>query len=64
MTLTNMVPAHNRALWADLAEAGIVLEEGERTMRIRRNGTIKAVDMQTAPYPGFPPPICRPSSWH
>lgn len=54
VTLTNMVPAHNRALWADLAEAGIVLEEGERTMRIRRNGTIKAVDMQTAPYPGFP----------
>lgn len=54
VTLTHMIPDHNRALWADLTEAGIELEEGERSMRIRRKGAIKAVDMQTAPYPGFP----------
>ncbi|MFC4725322.1 UDP-N-acetylglucosamine 1-carboxyvinyltransferase [Glycocaulis abyssi] len=54
VTLTGMVPAHNQALWADLREAGVTVEEGETSVRIVRNGPIRAVDMQTAPYPGFP----------
>jgi UDP-N-acetylglucosamine 1-carboxyvinyltransferase len=54
VTLTGVRPAHNAALWADLREAGVTVEEGEDTVRIVRDGPIRAVDMQTAPYPGFP----------
>lgn len=54
VTLTGVVPAHNAALWADLREAGVTVEEGADTVRIAREGALRAVDMQTAPYPGFP----------
>jgi UDP-N-acetylglucosamine 1-carboxyvinyltransferase len=54
VTLTGVRPAHNAALWADLREAGVTVEEGEDTVRIVREGPMRAVDMQTAPFPGFP----------
>jgi UDP-N-acetylglucosamine 1-carboxyvinyltransferase len=38
-----------------LEEAGISIEETERGLKVaRRNGRIAAVDVTTAPYPGFP----------
>jgi UDP-N-acetylglucosamine 1-carboxyvinyltransferase len=37
-----------------LAEAGVVTEIGDSTIRIRRNGRLRSVSMRTAPYPGFP----------
>lgn len=37
-----------------LAEAGVVTEVGDSTIRIRRNGRLRSVSMRTAPYPGFP----------
>ncbi|HEY2863671.1 MAG TPA: UDP-N-acetylglucosamine 1-carboxyvinyltransferase [Casimicrobiaceae bacterium] len=37
-----------------LAEAGVVTEIADSTIRIRRNGRLRSVSMRTAPYPGFP----------
>lgn len=45
---------HNGALWALLRKAGVEIEAEEGGVRVRRTGALKAVDMQTAPFPGFP----------
>ena len=38
-----------------LSEAGVAVDESERGLRVRSNGgRVKAVDVATAPYPGFP----------
>ncbi len=38
-----------------LAEAGIDVEETPRGLKVaRRNGRVRAVDVETAPFPGFP----------
>ena len=38
-----------------LSEAGVTVDESERGLRVRSNGgRVKAVDVATAPYPGFP----------
>lgn len=45
---------HNKALWHALSEAGLSVEAVEGGVRIARNGTrLKAVDIETQPYPGF-----------
>lgn len=52
--LTKAAPAHNRALWAALKQAGVTVETGPDSVRIARNGTsLSPVDIQTAPWPGF-----------
>ncbi|MFW6300653.1 MAG: UDP-N-acetylglucosamine 1-carboxyvinyltransferase, partial [Oceanicaulis sp.] len=55
VTLDGAVHDHNGALWHALARAGakVTLEEGAVTVE-REPGPIKPVDIQTAPYPGFP----------
>ncbi|VXC61539.1 UDP-N-acetylglucosamine 1-carboxyvinyltransferase [Oceanicaulis sp. 350] len=45
---------HNGALWDLLRKAGVDVQAEEGGVRVRRNGALKAVDMQTAPFPGFP----------
>lgn len=55
VTLTGIRPDHNKSLWHALSEAGVVVETGADTVRIRRNGSkLKAVDIETQPFPGFP----------
>jgi UDP-N-acetylglucosamine 1-carboxyvinyltransferase len=46
---------HNKALWAPMIEAGVTVEQVDDGIRVARNGTrLKAVDIETQPYPGFP----------
>ena len=45
---------HNGAMWALLRKAGLEVEAEEGGVRVKRHGALKAVDMQTAPFPGFP----------
>jgi UDP-N-acetylglucosamine 1-carboxyvinyltransferase len=53
--LTGTRYEHGKVLWHSLTEAGIVVERHEEGIRIARNGTrLKAVDIETQPYPGFP----------
>lgn len=53
--LDGAVYDHNAALWRALARAGAVVtaEDGAVTVE-RAPGPIQPVDVQTAPYPGFP----------
>jgi UDP-N-acetylglucosamine 1-carboxyvinyltransferase len=53
--LEDAIWKHNEALWDRLAKAGAVVERDEKGIRIRsENGRLKATDIETRPYPGFP----------
>ncbi|MBI4116083.1 MAG: UDP-N-acetylglucosamine 1-carboxyvinyltransferase [Candidatus Omnitrophica bacterium] len=47
-------PEHQNALMDRLAQSGVRIERGKDTIRVRRNGRLRAVDVTTLPYPGFP----------
>ncbi|MGH8753114.1 MAG: UDP-N-acetylglucosamine 1-carboxyvinyltransferase, partial [Burkholderiales bacterium] len=42
------------ALLEKLREAGVDVESGENWVGLKMNGELKAVNVRTAPYPGFP----------
>jgi UDP-N-acetylglucosamine 1-carboxyvinyltransferase len=54
ITVTDVVPQHLEAVLARLEGAGCAVERGEDTITLRRDGPLKAVDVTTAIYPGFP----------
>ncbi len=45
---------HLKPITAKLREMGVEVEEHENGVRVRRTGPLKAVDVKTLPYPGFP----------
>ncbi|BAH46409.1 UDP-N-acetylglucosamine 1-carboxyvinyltransferase [Brevibacillus brevis NBRC 100599] len=45
---------HLKSVTAKLREMGVDIEEQENGIRVRRTGPMKAVDLKTLPYPGFP----------
>ncbi|MGC5324957.1 UDP-N-acetylglucosamine 1-carboxyvinyltransferase [Brevibacillus sp. SYSU BS000544] len=45
---------HLKPITAKLREMGVDVDEQENGVRVRRTGPIKAVDVKTLPYPGFP----------
>lgn len=47
-------PAHQNAAADKLRQAGVRIDKGKMTLRVRRNGRLKPVDVTTLPYPGFP----------
>jgi UDP-N-acetylglucosamine 1-carboxyvinyltransferase len=54
VTVRGVHVAHLEGLLVKLAEAGAAIEEGEDWVRVRRDGELCAIDVQTLPYPGFP----------
>ena len=52
--VTHCVPEHLRALLDQLMQAGAEVEVKDDRVRVRRNDGLRAVDMLTAPFPGFP----------
>jgi len=54
VTVKRVVPEHIRSLLTKLTDAGVELEEGEDWVRVRCDRRVKAVDVTTAVYPGFP----------
>ncbi len=55
LTVQGAWPEHNRALIDKLRECGAQVEEGEKSVTVRRaSGSLKAVALTTAPFPGFP----------
>jgi UDP-N-acetylglucosamine 1-carboxyvinyltransferase len=60
VTVERVVPAHLRAVTAKLQEAGALVEEHEHSVRVRPNGPLRAVDVRTYRYPGFPTDIQQP----
>jgi len=54
IVLRDAEPATLIAVIDKLKEAGVDIECDADTIRIRRNGRLDAVNVRTAPYPGFP----------
>ena len=52
--IENAVPEHMTALIAKMREMGVEINEESNGLRVRANGPLKAVDIKTMPYPGFP----------
>lgn len=60
LLVKNVVPSHLRPVIAKLIECGVqVIEEGD-DMRVISEGDLKAVDITTLPYPGFPTDLQAP----
>ncbi|MBI3014558.1 MAG: UDP-N-acetylglucosamine 1-carboxyvinyltransferase [Candidatus Tectomicrobia bacterium] len=51
--VTRCVPENLKAVTAKLREAGLPVEEGDREMRVTGSRPLRAVDIKTAPHPGF-----------
>lgn len=52
--LENALSEHLKPVTAKLKEAGVDIEERVEGVRVRSTGTLRAVDVKTLPYPGFP----------
>ncbi|MEW6182604.1 MAG: UDP-N-acetylglucosamine 1-carboxyvinyltransferase [Bacillota bacterium] len=60
VVVENVIPEHVEPLLAKLREAGVDLDLEGESIRVRREGPIKAVDIRTMPYPGFPTDLQAP----
>lgn len=52
--IENVLTEHLKPVVAKLKEAGVHIEESVDGIRVRGNSNLKAVDIKTLPYPGFP----------
>ncbi|MDR3592263.1 MAG: UDP-N-acetylglucosamine 1-carboxyvinyltransferase [Negativicutes bacterium] len=52
--IENALTEHLKPVIAKLKEAGVYIEEKIDGVRVRGTGALKAVDIKTLPYPGFP----------
>lgn len=52
--IRNLEPSHHNVVVDKLGQAGVRVEERKNTLRVRRPGRLKPVDVTTLPYPGFP----------
>lgn len=50
----NIMPSYVKPLTAKLSEMGVMVETGERWIRVLGRGSIHSVDVKTLPFPGFP----------
>ena len=54
LTLNNCDPALLPSLYEKLRAAGVVIREEADRLHVSRRGPVRAVDIKTMPYPGFP----------
>lgn len=54
ITIDNVVVEHLKPITAKLRECGAIITQGENSIRVQCNERIKAVDIKTLPFPGFP----------
>ena len=52
--IENAISEHLKPVVAKLTEAGAQIEEDIAGIRVRGDGAMKAIDLKTLPYPGFP----------
>lgn len=52
--IENVLPEHQKPLIAKLREVGALVEEDIDRIHVVGSGRLKAVDVKTLPYPGFP----------
>ncbi|ADD03514.1 UDP-N-acetylglucosamine 1-carboxyvinyltransferase [Thermoanaerobacter italicus Ab9] len=58
--IKGVIPNHLEAIIAKLTEMGVIVEEHDDVVRIKREGPLKHVDIRTLPYPGFPTDMQQP----
>lgn len=58
--IENIIPLHLEALTSKLEEMGVNIETGTDYVIVRSNGQLKAIDIQTLPYPGFATDLQQP----
>ncbi|MDD2421349.1 MAG: UDP-N-acetylglucosamine 1-carboxyvinyltransferase [Heliobacteriaceae bacterium] len=54
LTMDNVIADHLKPVIAKLKETGAEVTELENSIRVQATGRLKAVDVKTLPYPGFP----------
>jgi UDP-N-acetylglucosamine 1-carboxyvinyltransferase len=60
VTLAHANPAHLGALLAKLRETGVRVDAGRDIITVESSAKLQAVDVRTAPYPGFPTDLQAP----
>ncbi|REB05915.1 UDP-N-acetylglucosamine 1-carboxyvinyltransferase [Sporosarcina sp. BI001-red] len=60
VTVDNVIPLHVEAVTAKLREMGVIVEEDEEKIFIPKTKALKAVDVKTLVYPGFPTDLQQP----
>jgi UDP-N-acetylglucosamine 1-carboxyvinyltransferase len=58
--VTNVIPKHLESVTAKLIEMGAEVVENEDSVIVKSKGRLKAVNVKTLPYPGFPTDIQQP----
>ena len=58
--IDNVIPLHLEAVTAKLREMGVKVEEGDEQIFIPKQSNLKAVDIKTLVYPGFPTDLQQP----
>ena len=53
VTISRCIPRHLEAVADKLREAGMGVEEGDRSLRVWADGPSRGVNVRTHPYPGF-----------
>lgn len=60
VTICGAIPHHMEALSAKLLEMGVHITEDDDRIRVRANGKLRAVNVKTQAYPGFPTDLQQP----
>ncbi len=60
VTINGAIPHHMEALSAKLLEMGVHISDNEESIRVRSNGKLRAVNVKTQAYPGFPTDLQQP----
>lgn len=58
--IKNIIPKHMEAITAKLIEMGVDVKEENSGIRVKRTGKLKACNLVTMPYPGFPTDLQQP----
>lgn len=60
--INNIIPKHLESISAKLIEMGVDIIEDEDSLTVISQGKLKAVNIKTLPYPGFPTDVQQPMS--
>ena len=60
VTINNVIPKHLESISAKLIEMGAEVHEGGDSITVKAEGRLKAVNIKTLPYPGFPTDVQQP----
>ncbi|OFV71573.1 UDP-N-acetylglucosamine 1-carboxyvinyltransferase [Acetobacterium wieringae] len=58
--IKNVIPKHMEAITAKLSEMGVIVREEDDGIRVIGKHPLKAVNVKTMPYPGFPTDLQQP----